>query len=130
MKSSLTDIPVFESRQTSVPAEVFNIVRIASKRLKVPLHISLPKLRTLELVLDDETWIVVDNNLNDIPVMAWLDFQTKGRALHEAVMCRLNLYHIHADLIHDRVMESMVLILGEMLDEAGLTGDGAVRPLK
>jgi hypothetical protein len=40
------------------------------------------------------------------------------------------LYHIHADLIHDRVMESMVLILGEMLDEAGLTGDGAVRPLK
>lgn len=129
MKSSLTDIPIFETSQTSVPAEAFNLARIAIKRLESSLHIKLPKLRTLELIIDNETWIVVDNSLNNVPVMAWLDFQTQDRALHEDVPCRLNLYHIHAKIIHDRVLEAMVLILGEMLDEAGETGDGSVSSL-
>ena len=130
MKTSLTDIPIYESCQTTIPAEIFNLTRIALKRLNPSLHINLPKLRSLELIIDEETWIVVDSRLNDIPVMAWLDFQTRDRALHEAVTCQLNLYHVHAKLIHDRVLESMVLILGEMLDEAGLSGEAPVSSLK
>lgn len=104
MASRLDDIPVYEQRPLAVAASDYNRVQIALKRLGAPLQLSLPGLRSLELVLEHDSWIVIDASLNEIPVIAWTDFQVEHRAnLHEPVPCRLKIYHAHALLIIDRV---------------------------
>jgi len=125
MKSRLEDIPIYKTEKKSVGSEHFNLVKIALKRLENPLRIELPRLRTLDLILDDETWIVVDRELNDVPVMAWLDFETKNRSLHEPVACRLNHYHAHSEIIYDKVFEAMTILIGEQLGD-GLDHDNIV----
>ena len=130
MKSYLDDIPVYESIQSSVSAEHFNLVQIALKRLGNPIRLELPKMRTLDFLLDEETWIIIDRSLNDIPVMAWLDFETKDRGLHEPLNCTLNLYHAHANIIHPRVIEAMTLLLGEQLTDNEKPGNGSISELQ
>lgn len=129
MKSYLTDIPVYQTINTVVSAEHFNLVQIALKRLGSPIRLELPKLRTLDFLLDEETWIIVDRSLKDIPVMAWLDFITKDRGLHESLNCTLNLYHAHANIIQPRVIEAMTLLLGEELSELEKNTPGSVSQL-
>lgn len=129
MKSYLDDIPVYESIQSSVSAEHFNLVQIALKRLGNPIRLELPKMRTLDFLLDEETWIIIDRSLNDIPVMAWLDFKAKDRGLHEPLNCTLNLYHAHANIIHPRVIEAMTLLLGEQLTDNEKPGNGSISEL-
>ncbi len=129
MKSYLDDIPVYTSSQTTVSAEHFNLVQIALKRLGSPIRLELPKLRTLDFLLDEETWIIVDRSLNDIPVIAWLDFETKDRGLHEPLPCTLNLYHAHANIIQPRVIEAMTLLLGEQLADKEVPGEGSISKL-
>ena len=112
----LEGIPIYECNNTHVPAQQFNFVRIALKRLKGDIHIELPRLRTLELILERDAWVVVDRSLNNIPVLAWTDFQTEHRSnLHEPIPCQLRLYHVHGSIIIDKVIEAMNLILGERL---------------
>ena len=129
MKNYLDDIPVYKSTQITVNAEHFNLVQIALKRLGSTIRLEMPKLRTLDLMLDEETWIIVDRSLNDIPVMAWLDFETKDRGLHEPRKCKLNIYHAHATIIHPRVIEAMTLLLGEKLAELENDTDASVSEL-
>lgn len=129
MKSYLTDIPIYQTLKTAVSAEHFNLVQIAIKRLGSPIRLELPKLRTLDFLLDEETWIIVDRSLNDIPVMAWLDFETKDRSLHEPINCTLNLYHAHANIIKPRVIEAMTLLLGEKLTALEKNGNGSISKL-
>ena len=129
MKSYLDDIPVYASTRSSVSAEHFNLVQIALKRLGSPIRLELPKLRTLDFLLDEETWIIIDRNLNDIPVMAWLDFETKDRSLHAPLACTLNTYHAHASIIQPRVIEAMTLLLGEKLAELENNSDASVSEL-
>lgn len=129
MKSYLTDRPIYERLKSTVSAEHFNLVQIALKRLGSPVRLKLPKLRTLDFLLDEETWIIVDRSLNDIPVMAWLDFDTRNRSLHEPLNCTLNLYHAHASIIQPRVIEAMTLLLGEKLAALENNHNGSVSTL-
>ena len=120
MKSRLEDLPTFETHRSTVTALHYNLVLVALNRLDNPLRFALPKLRTLDLHLEHDAWIVVDKSLNDIPVMAWVDFDTAGRSnLHEAIPCTLKIYHSHAGLLIEKVMEAMTLLLGEQLDLPG-----------
>ena len=130
MNPRLQNVPVYETRQSTVPAEHFNLARMALKRLKNPLRITLPKLRSLDLILEDDAWIVVDRELNDVPVLAWLEFVTKNRALHEPVPCRQNLYHMHGKIIVDKTLDAMALILGELLADAYPEEPGGISVLK
>jgi hypothetical protein len=108
MSGRLDDIPVFELTETSVTAANYNLVQIALNRLGEPIEIPLTGLRRLELILDHETWLVVDHDMNDIPILAWTDFQVEGRsALHEPIPCQLKTYHMHAKVILERVSEFM-----------------------
>lgn len=117
MKSRLEDLPTFETCQTTVKAIHYNLVQVALKRLGAPLRFTLPKLRTLDLHLEKDAWIVVDKSLNDIPIMAWLDFDTTGRtSLHEDIPCTLKIYHSHAGILIKKIMEAMTLLIGEQLD--------------
>ena len=116
MKSKLEDLPTFETRRDTVGAVHYNLVQVAFKRLGCPLRFALPKQRTLDLHLEQDAWIVVDKSLNDIPVMAWVDFDTAGRNnLHENIPCTLKIYHSHANILITKVMEAMTLLIGEQL---------------
>ena len=118
MASHLDNIPVYELIEMSVAAADFNRVQIAFHRLGAPLHIALTGLRNLELILDHEAWIVIDRDLNNIPILAWTDFQSVGRlSLHEPVQCILRTYHIHAPVILDQVIAFMEQELEARLSE-------------
>lgn len=119
MKSRLEDLPTFETRQTVVKAIHYNLVQVALKRLGTPLRFVLPKRQSpLDLHLEKEAWIVVDTSLSDIPVMAWVDFDTIGRSsLHKDIPCTLKIYHSHAGLLIEPIMETMTLLIGERLDQ-------------
>lgn len=108
MKSRLEGIPRYSSEATEVPAGLFNEIRLSLLRLGESIRFPIPGLRSLEILLDKETWIVVDASLNDVPILAWIDFETEHRsALHEPVKCKLYSYHAHTDVILDTVMREL-----------------------
>ena len=58
------------------------------------------------------------DRLDDIPVLAWTDFQVINRDnIHEPVACTITSYHANATLIVERTLEAMKLLLGEELME-------------
>ncbi len=118
MNWRLNDIPVYQATDTLVSAEDFNLVNIAFNRLGDPLSIPLTGLRKLELILSPDAWIVIDNDLNQIPILAWVDFESEGRStLHEAIPCRLKTYHMHATVILEMVTQFMEQELAKRLSE-------------
>lgn len=116
MRSRLDDIPVYEKRETSLEANLYNLALIALKRLGNELRFPVPKLRTLDLIIEKDAWIIIDHSLNDIPIAAWIDFKREHHdAIQEPIHCELRLYHKDADIILDRTLEAMGLLLGEQL---------------
>ena len=67
--------------------------------------------------------------INDIPLMAWLDFQVTGRGLHEPVPCRLHLYHFHAGLLAGHAPQRLAAALEERLARRQRGGSQRVAPL-
>lgn len=116
MKSELSTLPRYSSERTTVDAEVFNPVRLALLRLGSPQRIPLPKLRTLAVILDEETWICRDTGLNDVPILAWLDFEASGRTnLNDPVPCLCYAYHAHADRVRPQVLETVAATMRDRL---------------
>jgi len=104
----LVDMPTLASKDATVEAPRYNRVRLALLRLGSPLRIGLPELRGLDMVLDEESWVCVDRSLNDLPVIAWLDFRTAGRDnLYQPIPCRTRYYHRHAGLITQTALSEM-----------------------
>ena len=109
-RSRLNEIPTLKSRPTTVTADRYNRVRLALLRLENPLRIELPKLRSLDFVLENEMWAIIDRDLNDIPVIAWTDFEHRS-TLHQPVQCTLRYYHAHADAVMDKALQKLDEIL-------------------
>ena len=109
-KSRLNDIPTLKSQPSTVTAARFNRVRLALKRLENPIRVELPGLRSMDFILEDQVWAIVDRNHNDIPVIAWTDFETRT-TLHEPVPCIMRIYHLHADAIVDQALTKLDVIL-------------------
>lgn len=131
MYRRLDSVPVFEYRDGELPAHYYNDVQVALKRLGEDLRFAIPRLRHLDLILQKDAWIIVDRVLNDIPVVAWTDFQAAHReSLHEPIPCRIRLYHMHGSLVMDRTLVAMELILGEMLANDASPDDASIAPIK
>lgn len=113
-RSRLDEIPILRSAATTVPAVRYNRVRLALRRLENPLRLELPRLRSLDMILEDEAWALVDRGLNDIPIVAWTDFSPRT-ALHTPLHCSLHYYHGHAALVVDTALITMDHILAERL---------------
>jgi len=113
-RSRINDLPILSSRTTTVSAERYNEIRLALRRLENPLRIQLPKLRTLDFILEDELWAIVDRDLNDMPVAVWTDFEHRS-TLHQPVSCTLRHYHAHADVVIDKAWDILDEILKERL---------------
>jgi len=108
MKKKLEGLPRYSSENTTVPAELFNLVRLALMRLENPMRFPVPGLKHIEVLLDNETWICVDSSLNDIPVLAWTEFEASHRdSLVDPIACLYYTYHAHADKIFDSVVDYM-----------------------
>jgi hypothetical protein len=122
-QSRLDDLPSLKSLSGTVTAERFNRVRLALHRLENPIRVELPGLRSLDFILEDQVWAIVDRNHNDVPVVAWTDFETRT-ALHKPVCCTLRIYHMHADVIIEQALQKLDKILVARLDK-----DKAGKPL-
>ena len=116
MNWRLIDIPVYEKRPGEISASIYNNIRLGKIRLKQNLHLELEGLRSLEFILEDDAWIVVDRNLNELPVMAWTDFQIKGRDnLHLPIKCTILYYHAHAEKLEKQILDAACNYISELL---------------
>ena len=129
MYSRLSDVPPLGTRETEIDAVHFNHVQVALKRLGGEIRLSIPKLKHLDLILQKDSWIIVDRVLNDIPVVAWTDFKTQHRSsLHEPIPCTLRTYHAAAGMVRSRTLEAMEMMLGELLNEETAEADTNILP--
>ncbi len=116
------EVPVYECRTGLVDAAHYNRVQTAFRRLGEEIRLIIPGLKTVDLILQQDAWIIVDRAFNDLPIAAWMDFAASHRdALHTPVQCKLKLYHAHAGALIKRVLEAMDLLLGERLMNADST---------
>jgi hypothetical protein len=118
MYDRLEEVPVYALRQVEVSATHYNHVSVALRRLGSEIRLQIPRLKHLDLILQKNAWIIVDRVLNDIPIVAWTDFETSHRDnLHQPIRCSQRMYHIHAPMIITRTLDAMELLLGEQLQE-------------
>jgi len=71
------------------------------------------------MILESDEWVCADVRQNELPVLAWVDFEDQGRdALHEPVKCRLNYYHFAASKLRLSVLAEMEQVLAlRLLDD-------------
>lgn len=121
------EVPILSSRKTTVKANYYNHVQVALKKLGPQIRFRIPRLKHLDLILQKDAWVVVDKVLNDLPIIAWTDFEVEHREnLHEPIKCELRTWHVAAAMVRDRTLEAMEILLGEALEDGTLTSS---RPL-
>jgi hypothetical protein len=114
--SHTNGIPALSVQSKIVEARYYNRVRLALIRLKRPLRFELTGVGKADILLTEEIWLCVDRSRDDLPLMAWTDFETKGRnALHEPVRCKLRYFHVHAGMLSAKVLPVLDGILEERL---------------
>lgn len=124
MKSQLENLPRYSTDDTSLPAPLYNKVKLGLLRISNPLLFSIHGLRHLDVVLDNETWICRDVSLNNIPILAWTDFNLNERSsLHKPIDCKLYTYHAHAMLVVDTLLEQIDIELTKNLPHSNQTAD-------
>ncbi len=115
---------------TKVEAALYNLARRGMARLGGELRLPMRGLKTLDLIVQDDAWIIVDRSLNDLPVAAWVGFDAgPGRALHQPVACELRYYHGHAGLVIKKVLRRMEEDLTALLAGEGAPG-GEIIPFR
>ena len=102
----------------------YNAVRLALLRINNPLSLHLASLPGMDIVVDDETWIVSDRSVNDKPLLAWLDFNTRDRnSLITTIPCRINLYRPHSTFMIDKVLEQLYFTINSKLSRQARVSD-------
>ncbi len=119
MASHTSDIPSLSVQSKTVEARFYNRVRLALIRLKRPLRFELAGVGKADILLTEEVWLCVDRSRDDLPLMAWTDFDKNRTALHEPVHCKLRYFHVHAGMLAARVLPVLDKILEARLKEAG-----------
>lgn len=110
------EFPIFEVRNGWVEAALFNQAQLVLKRNLEDVRFAIPGLKTLELIVQRDAWIIVDNALNDVPIAAWLEFEVQHRTnLHLPVSCHIHLFHANAGLVLRRTEVVMLEKLSEIL---------------
>lgn len=112
-------VPTLEVREgRTVDARYYNHVQTALKKLGPEIRIRLTGLKHLDLIIQKDAWIVVDRVLNDVPVVAWLNFQVQHReSLHEPIVCEVRIWHALASMIMTRTLKAMDLLLEQELED-------------
>jgi hypothetical protein len=110
----LKDVPKYSQAPSRVEARHYNTIRRALHHLPAPIVLQLRGLSHINMIIDADSWACVDSSLNDLPIVAWTDFQADSRDnLHEPIPCQLSYYHYQAGTLVPRVLD----ITSELLDE-------------
>ncbi len=113
------EVPCFARRADQVEARLYNLWRRARLHLTMPVRIPLPGQPGVVMILEANEWVCVDARQNDLPILAWVEFEDRGRdALHLPVRCKLNYYHFAASRYRSRALEAMAEGLSRLLHEA------------
>jgi hypothetical protein len=121
------NFPVLESERAVISAQRYNRVRLALAWLDNPARLELTGMHDLELILTDSAWLCIDTGLGNLPVLAWKEFRSEQRrGLHEPIICRIDYYNLHAELIKDRVLEIMDRLLAARLQRQKMGQRGQV----
>jgi len=127
MSTRIENVPKLRTVPASINAQLYNTALLAILRLEAPLRIRLPGLRTIDVVLNRNTWVCLDRAMYDLPALAWTHINQTGRgALHAPVECELHYYHIHANISAHKVLDSLHTALEEMLANAAPNQPGKV----
>jgi len=114
--SRVGDVPVYQQRDDEVTAKLYNLWRRAKLHFDLPMRITLEGYRGLVMVLEEHVWVIVNERQNDLPVIAWVEFEDQGRdALHVPVKCKLNFYHFAASKVRAHSLELMEEALEQKL---------------
>lgn len=106
--SRVGDIPYLAQRNDEIEAKLYNLWRRAKLHLPMPIRLSLVDYSNFAMLLEDHAWVCVDERQNDLPILAWLDFEDQGRdTLHLPVKCKLNYYHFAASKVRAHSLELM-----------------------
>ncbi len=66
--------------------------------------------------MSKDTSFCVDRSRGDLPLLAWRDVETAGRAaLHEPLLCKLHLYHTHEGIIAGKALTVLHQVWNERL---------------
>ena len=125
MSDRLDNIPVYEYKKGQIEGHYYNQVQIALKRLGNQIRLNIPGLKHLDLVIDENAWIIIDKVHAEVPIAAWTDFDSGHRnSLNEAIPCTIKTYHQAADMILQRTLDSMeILIHEQLIKKYGDNGD-------
>jgi len=116
MIKRLKDIPVYSSTQVNIEAEIFNTIRIATLRLALPIRLTLPRFQYIDVIIDHDSWACVDRSLNDLPVIAWTEFDITNRsALHLPVSCKISNYHFQSSQVVEGALSFIKMALERQL---------------
>jgi len=114
MSTRIDGMPVYATQSDHLDASLYNLWRRARLHCGSPLRLPLQGLKQMVLILEDDSWVVVDEVQYDMPVLAWVNFQDIGRDnLHKPIPCTLNFYHYLASRLRDKVLSRM----GEALEQ-------------
>lgn len=115
----MRDLAPIRSLPKTVQARHFNRVRLALLRVSNPLRVSLTgRVHRADMVLRDDAWFCVDRCADDLPLIAWTNFQLRGRNLIDPVHCTLHLYHSHSGLLIGPALSMLDQVLDRMLYRA------------
>lgn len=118
MTTRITDMPVMASRPAEIEAGVYNLWRRSRMRFGGETRLNIPGLPQIVLILDEDSWVVVNEKQYDLPILAWVDFQDAHRdSLHKPIACTLNYYHYMASSIRAKVLDRMAEALTQKLKQ-------------
>ncbi|HEC20530.1 MAG TPA: hypothetical protein ENI97_14530 [Gammaproteobacteria bacterium] len=118
MTTRIVDMPVLASRPAELEAGIYNLWRRARLHLGIPLRLALPGMAQMVLILDEDSWVVVNENQSDLPILAWVDFQDSHRDnLYKPIPCTLNFYHYMASSLRGKVLTCMERELDALLHD-------------
>ena len=98
----------------TIDAACYNRISLALARLGDPLSVEISPLRMVMRV--ERRFWVARSLVNEIPLIAWVNFRVGGRGLHEPVPCQVRLYHFHASLLMGHAPQLLANNLDERLE--------------
>lgn len=114
--SWIDDRMPYQVLDTRLSAEKYNVMRLGILRLGSPLTFDLNDVKGLRCVMDDHAWVFVDRFVNDMPLLAWTQFERRSD-LNKEISCELRLYHFKADLLVDKALRLALEAVDEQMQQ-------------
>jgi len=113
----IKDMPIYAQRDDTVDAQLYNLWRRAHIHDVLPQRFEAPDTTPgVAIIADLNEWVCVNIAANDLPILAWVDFQHQDRStLHTPVPCKLNYYHFAASRYRAPSLETLYAGLEQCL---------------